>query len=326
MKKFGIMIAAFALAGGLFAQALPFSNFNVEKGEEIKVTEDAFFLNIGPKIKVDGKEETLPAEIGKDCLVLGFSRTYYYQGKEINKSYEMIFSDITVDKELKKAKPLDEVPYGTVIGKSKSGKSKVYIRADGFDPNLLSCILNTPVCVNNYWYFSAEILMPTTPKILEFQPITSKKTEIMFGDGPDTLAGLAAGSKPDDEGSFAQFPVKSVMIKTKLKEYPTQTKKTNKTEMLLEMRVFNNCPTSTKVDAFGTKIVMHFQKGFDDYLKNEYKIGQEIYIYCYLFYTYKGELHAMVRDYTLVSPDSIVQENLQKVQKAILDSQETKNE
>lgn len=326
MKKIGLMIATFVLAIGLFAQELPFSTFNQAKGEEIHMPEDGLFVCVGPKITYDGEDYSLPAEIGKDCIVLSFNRTYYYQGKEIQKVYEMIIADITVDKNIKKAKYMDDVPYGTLLGKSKNGKTKIYIRTNSMDPNLVSFVRNTPVCVNNLWYFSAEVLMPTTPKFLEFQPITSKKTEIMFGDGPDTLAGLADGSDPKDETSFGQFPTKSIMIKTSLKEYPTQTKKVNRTELLLEGRFFNNCPTSTVVDAFGTKIVLHFQKGFDDYLKEEYKLGKDIYIYCYLFYTYKGQLHAMVRDYTLTAPDDLVRENIKKIQENMIAAQENTNE
>lgn len=326
MKKFGMMILALVMGVAMFAQEIPYSTFNAKKGEEIHMPEDGYFVFAGSKFESNGEDFSVPEEFGKDCAVFAFSRIYYYNGKEIEQAYEIIISDITLDKSLKKAEMMTQVPYGTVIGKSKSGNSKLVIRSRELDMNLISVIRNTPVCRKNKWYFSAEILMNTTPKILEFQPITSKKTEIMFGDGPDTLAGLAAGSDPKVETSFSQFPVKSVMLKTKLKEYPAQTTKTNRTELLLNSKFFGNCPTSTTVDAFGTKIVLHFQPNFDQYLKEEYKIGKDIYIYCYLFYTYKGELHAMVRDFTLVSPDSIVEENMKSVQKAILESQENKNE
>lgn len=327
MKKILSVLALLFAGAFAFAQEsliFPYSEYNVKKGEEIKMITDGYFITAKPDFidnfeyegEVFSLDFSVPSDYGKNCFVANFERHYFLNGKEYTGLYELIFTDITVSKEFKKAESMTFVEEGTVIGKSKTGNTKVFVRSKNLDPNLVSVTSVYPVYYNDYWYFAANIFLQTSPKFLEFRPITSKKTEIPFDDAPDTLAGLAAGSSSKDASSYAQFPVSDVMFKTKLSSLPVQSTKSNRTEILLYSQYFRNCPTETKVNVFGTNIVLHFQPGFDDYLKEEYTLGKDIYIYCYLVFTYKGELHAIVRDYTLVSPETFVEERTKKYKEA----------
>lgn len=312
MKKGLLFCLAFCLATTIFAQDLPSSSFNCKKGDDLIMLDDAFFVSATNKYKIADVETTLPESLGKDVLTVVVSRHYYYDGKEYDGVYEIIYTDVTVSKDIKKMNQGDIIKYETVIGKSKSGKSKVVIRTPDLDVNLLCMAQLKPVFYEGFWYYGGELLMPTTPKFLEFQPITSKKSEIYFADYPDTLANLAASSSASDEKNYSSFPSAAVMFKTTLSAYPEPQKKSSTTELFLENQYFSRCPTSLKVKIYGTTVVLHFQQGFEDYLKNEYKLKDTIYLYCNLVYSYKGELHVFVRDYTLKPAEEIVKPRLEE--------------
>ena len=142
------------------------------------------------------------------------------------------------------------------------------------------------------------------PKFLTYMPVTSKKDEIEFWDNPESIESLVNRSIGPDAATFNSFPIFNIMVKTKLTELPTPITSTNTTDLLLRKQFFSNGETEMTIDFDGIPFHIVFNKGFLDYLKGDYTLGDDIWLYLNGLYTANGVMTLNVRDYTTTSPEA----------------------
>lgn len=317
MKKL-FAILSFLLCFNAFAVETTNGGMNVKKG-------DNFILPVKGRLYQIGNKD-LPKCFSKDTVVFDFTNVYYYEGKQQNVDCQMIISGIKLSKEYKNAKPGTEIKGGTTIGTAVSSPVVLNIRCKDFDIYLADTADCITVFENGWYYFGVGMLLPTTPKFLDYQEITGKKSQIDFWDNPDTLEDLyKTATEPREDGGvpqFSQFPSFYVCLKTKLKAYPEPKAKAG--DGLMVANYFKNCTHYLDIKFDGIPVRLYFQNGFYDYLKEEYKLGKDIYIYSVFIIFTNGRFYAYVRDYSLISPKEIAQNKAKRVQEDMKKRDEAK--
>lgn len=319
MKKKSILLVLLLLTAALFAEDFPWATYNVKAGEEIKMPIEAGFLFYGKtNFKTDDWDYSIPKEFGKKTLVAIFPYTYYFEGEKQELYYELIIHGVNLKKDISKLKPFTKIEMGTVIGTASTDNPGILIRTvNGADPNLILDSPCVPVSVGDYMYFDAATLMSSTPKFLTFMPVSSKDDMIEFWDYPESLEDLAKNTINNDsqKQSFSTYPTFQIMVKTRLKSYPEAIHTESMNDLYLRNQFYPNCTTELSIKFDGISFHLVFQKDFDQFLKDEYKLGDDIYLYLTSLFGKDGTMYFYVRDFTLNSPEERYSGKIEKLNK-----------
>lgn len=285
----------------------PWSTFNIKAGEEIKVPVDCGFIFYGKtNFSADNWDFSIPKELGNKTLVVSVPYTYYFEGLKEEVFYELIISNINLNSEIASLPLYAEIKQGTVIGVAAADNPGIMFRSVlNREPNLVIDGKHIPLENGTYTYYDASSLMPTTPKFLTFMPVTSKRDEIEFWDYPETLEHInnASLENPDGRDHITRFPFFQIMVKSKLSAYPEQILKNSMNDILLQNQFYPNCTSEFVLDFDGVPFHLMFQQGFDGFLREEYTLNDDIYLYLSFLFGKNGQLYFYVRDYTLESPE-----------------------
>ena len=293
----------------------PWSNYNVRAGEEIKMPIDCGFISYGKTtISENDWDYSIPKEFGNKVLIVSIPYSFYFEGKKQEVFYELIIKDVKLKKEIQALQLFSEIKCGTVIGTAYIDNPGLIVRTvTGYDPNLIIDSKNPPIEIGKYTYYDASTFMPTTPKLLTFQPILSKKDSIEFWDYPESLESIASeiNKKKDDKGHITRLPNFKILIKTKLDKYPEHIRTESKTDLTLKRMFYSFGDTEQIINFDGLPFHLVFYKGFEDYLKKEYKLGDDIYLYLVFLFGSNGKQYYYVRDFSLKSPEQQFNDKLE---------------
>ena len=283
-------------------------------------------LNIGDQVKspVTGTiyqigNENLPPEFDNNTIIITFPNTYYYDGQKQIVEYQLIISGVKVFDSYKNAGNR-QIKEEDVIGTATASPVTLNIRCKDFDPYLIDVSAVPPELELGWYYFGIDMFLPTSSKLLDFQPIFSKTDEIDFWDYPDTLENLYTQAverdTEDRQVHFSSFPMFQICLSTELSTYPQTadffTGSPSPAVGLIVKKYFSNCPYMIQHNFDGIPLRLYFQNGFDQYLKEEYTIGNKIYLYTSVIFVLNGEFYCYVRDFTLETPKDTVLEKMQK--------------
>lgn len=296
----------------------PWSNYNTKAGSEIKMPIDGVFICYGKtNFSVEDWDYSIPKELGTKTLIIGLPYTYYFEGIKQEVFYEILISNINLKPEIAALPLYSEIKEETVIGTAAADKPGIMFRTViERDPNLVLNGKRLPLKNGVYTYYDATTIMPSTPKFLTFMPVTSKRDQIEFWDYPETIEEINQQSlkDPDNKDHITRFPFFQIMVKTKLSEYPTQIKTKSMNDLVLHNQFFPNCDTELVTDFDTVPFHLVFQQGFDKYLQEEYKTGDDIYLYLSFLFGKNGELFFYVRDYSLNSPEEQYNDLLEAIE------------
>lgn len=328
MKKILLLLLPFLLSGCATTKNVannninfPWSTFNVKAGEEIKMPVDCGFISYGKTTIIENNwDYSIPEEFGKKVLVASFPYTFYFEGKKNEVVYELIIKDVRLNKEILGLKLFSEIKAGTIIGKAGKDNPGLMIRTvTGYDPNLILDGKNPPLEAGKYTYYDASSFMPTTPKFLTFQPVTTKKDSIEFWDYPETLEDIAAQSKKENDGKdhILRLPVFKILLKTQLTKYPEPIRTESKTDLISRMQFYSFCNTEQVINFDGIPFHLVYYKDYENLLAKEYKPGEDIYLYLVFLFAKNGEQFFYVRDFSLKSPEQLYAEKLDLIDKIL---------
>ena len=298
----------------------PFSTYNLNAGDEITMPVDGGYICYGKTKFVDNDWDfSLPAAFGNKTFVACFYYNYYFEGEKKEVMYEFLIKDIDLYPEIQNQEMYSEIKGGTAIGRAAVDKPSILLRtANGADPNLILNCERLPLDYGNYSYYDATTFMPSTPKFLIYMPVTSRKDEIEFWDYPESLEHMIAKSLEKDnenksKSTYYSFPMFNIMVKTQLAEYPTSITTHDMTDVILRNQFFKDYETEMTIDFDGLAFHIVFYKGFLDYLKDEYTLGDDIYLYLNGLYVKDGKMTLTVRDFTLDSPEDLYEQKLTRI-------------
>ncbi|MBQ5492050.1 MAG: hypothetical protein IIT68_08360 [Treponema sp.] len=285
---------------------------NYQTGEEVKSPVDGKIVQLGNK--------GLPECFGKDSVVIEFSKSYYYDGQKQTGTYQLILSGLQlsgVNGTRGAAVSKDEV-----LGLAVSSPVMINVRCKDFDVYLVDCADKYAEKEDDWYYFGVGMFLSSSPKFLEYQPVSSKTDEIEFWDYPDTMENLyenhLEGMNSENKIIFmSQFPSFQICIKTQLDSYPSSKTQSSVSEGLMLNKYFSNCPVMLNHSFDELPFRLYFQKGFDEYLEDEYELGSDIYLYLSVILLCNGDYCCYVRDFSLVPPEENVQERIRNMKQRL---------
>ncbi len=312
MRKKIISLVLLSLTLQLYGVSRTNGGMRLNIGEQVKSPVTGTIYQIG--------NENLPQGFDSNTIIITFPNTYYYDGRKQSVEYQLIISGVQVFDSYKNAENR-QIKKEEVIGTAVSSPVVLNIRCKEFDPYLIDVSAVPPEFEQDWYYFGIEMFLPTSSKLLDYQPIAGKTDEIDFWDYPDSLENLyrQATERGDEERRvlFSSFPIFQVCIPTELPTYPQTTDLASGSPSpasgLIVRKYFSNCPYMIQHNFDGIPLRLYFQNGFDQYLKEEYRLGNKIYLYVSVIFILNGKFYCYVRDFTLETPKDTV---LQKMQRA----------
>jgi len=311
LKKVVTVLFLATIIWSAFAVERTNGSMNVPVGADVKIPAAGKIYQIGNK--------TLPEVYDANTIIVEIENKYYYKGEHVSAKYQLILSGVTISNEIKKMPLGSEVKENEVIGTALISPVRINIRCKEFDAYLADVANVPPEFEDDWYYFGVGMFLNTTSKFLSFQPISSKIDEIDFWDYPDTLENLytqaMAPNAAGKEVQFSSFPAFKVCLKTKLPAYPETRHQDTINEALLLSKYFKNCTHMIDYEFDGIPVRLYFQEGFEKYLKDEYTLNEDIYIFASVILITNGRFFCYVRDFSLKSPDEIADEQIEKAKK-----------
>lgn len=307
MKKFFTLLAILLIGSVGFSQSLSAlkTELNAKKGDSIPAFAKGQVIYAQKDAsKVKKSDMSIPEELSDGVVILNYEETYYYNGEQKTKVFQMIYSNVEPTKKFAKAtkeKPIDAEWEETIC--IAKGTPSIIIRDLTVDPYLTSVSKATPLEIGAYWYFDIQSRLSNNPKYLIFQPITSKEDVIVFTDG--TEASFKEILEKSKDTTVAALDIMPIRIKTVMKNLPQQKPKiTDAAEKKIHLQYMSNMNLEVVVNHLGYKIHLYFPANFEQYFKDEYKLGDPIWFYGNTLYVKNGELHLYGRDFTLEDVES----------------------
>lgn len=243
-------------------------------------------------------------ELGMLQIVISTKYTYYYKGNTVSLEYFLVFGGM---EELYKNMG-DEVDLGENLGLA-STDSYLTAYSNNLDDFMLRMTEDKAVNYNNLWYFTPNWLISRGTAWLTFKPVNSFKTAL---DGYYNRV-ILEGKNSSGTQIFHYEPFDRIRFKTKLDTYPVVANTGSSIKEIeekyyrdQEVFVLESEYKEYKVNDYSVKI--YWQNKFDEYLINEYQLGDELYIYgsIYAFDHDKKEILICVRDFSLQSDEEII--------------------
>lgn len=302
------------------AVPFPAAYFNAVFGNRLVADKSGYVIFASTNSDLAQKNMNIPEEYAHGVIVLSYEEEYYFKGKTVTDSMELVYFNIEPDESIASAIPERPVPVteGTPLGTAFDDPG-VIIRCNRLNEHLVSCSTKIPRYYDGNWYFDVESMISTCPKFLLYQPVSSRTDSITFHtDGQsETLEEITCRSEADDHP--CSYPVEIVRFLTQLADYPANSGNArNIAEVLVQNQNFvdyygNPMTLEVKVDFDG--LVWHFMYPdyFIDYFMDEYTPGDDIYLYGNICYSLDGELWLFGRDYTLFNPDDEVDSRIKEI-------------
>lgn len=259
-------------------------------------------INVYLSGKILEKYDELPASF-TDAVVFECQSDYYYKNQTNTSVYEVIYLGVELFDNINIAEPLEQ---NTPFAKSTAEELKIICRTKSLDKYLVSTSTAIPVKYKDYYYYMPGMLLNTTMKFLDFASIEEFGYEWLYHHTVD--------EDPDDPewAAGASFVKWNAYIKTELVSYP---------QLLEKPFSYTGVPmeSSTVIEYKGIPFELYFQPGFKQYLEDECKIGDQIYFYVYVNSCnfFSKSYTAYVRDFSIVSPEEIIDDRIRIVEERL---------
>jgi hypothetical protein len=234
--------------------------------------------------------------------------SYYLNGILNQCNYELIISGI---KNFVGAQAVsNNQQLGTI-----TDRTLITSRSNVIEPYMLRLTDRPPVKIDQSYYFTPSWFIQSNSQFLSFRQVMSFEDAI---NDFYTRWKNEDDSKSDSFATIHYFPEKDrIRIKIKLENYPINALRSPALG-LTEMRFYgsnlfiyeNSIPSKCEYQP-----VIYWQKGFLDFIKSEYRIGDDIYIYCSIYTLDHQNKRIIVcaREFSLHSDEEIIDERMAKL-------------
>ncbi len=288
----------------------PRGSLALKKGDRIGLAFDGYYVTSGKQsLTYRDMDLSVPASFHEDNASFMFYSTFVLDGVVQEKMFEVVYSGIVVDESI--ASPENEgvlIESGTLIGTVTADDVFVCIRDVNLDPYLMAAADAFPKYYNYFWYFAPEILYPHVMKWLSFEPLESTSDPYKLFPVGSTIEKEATYSTEND--ALLALYHKRVRLEVSLDEYPQPVTHEAFQDIDIEtinkvMKDYAHCPLESSFEIDGIPFYAYWGEGFDAYLKDEYVLGEKMYLYLNLSYAYKGKIVCYVRDFSFETGEEI---------------------
>jgi len=252
----------------------------------------------------DAEVEKAPAPdlFGPGAVALHFQREYEIRGTPASAGFTVVLYGFTGG-----TPPQGLVKKGDVLGTNPDKGLRIALWSDKVDDYLVLMSTQKPVrLAERYWYNPSFLFSNGSTAYLSFR----QKDDFL-----QTLMGVADEATEGPPG-FVLYPDFRVRFKTSLAEYPRALTDDEKDNLAgYETRLYGRSGLlkfATTVKAGKYDYLLCWQGGFDGYLKQEYQLGSDLWIYGAIatYDAWKSVGYIFVRDFSLNSVDAMVDQRL----------------
>lgn len=237
-------------------------------------------------------------------LIVRIGMRYVLYNEEHAVTYNVIIFDFR-----KNVADGTNVAPGDILGNIESGNAKVLVFSDKLDPYLVLSANRPPVFYAGYFWFNASFLSATgSTRWLTFDPVDNLEKELK--ETADQVSSEAPGFTVYD---------KRIRFRMRLADYPRNlSEDERKAVSAYESVLYGRnglYVTVSEINAGEYKYLMCWQNGFQEYLKKEYALNDEIWLYgtivTYDVWARKG--YVFIRDFTPVAPEQMYEGRLREL-------------
>lgn len=283
-------------------QELPTAEFRATEGEVHSIFDDEVVAN------------PLPAKLQKifnGNLVYRMESDYELNNKKLTAEYYVMIFNFN-----KTYTKTGKINAGEVIGTHRPDKTKVILFCKTLDPYLVLNCSQLPYKYGNYYWFNPMFLIDPDDetKWLSFHAIDSLEKEAM-----EIITHVE-----NDPPGFTVYPKLRVRYKTQLNEFPRPlTEKEKKRIATYESWLYGGrtglMAFANEISIEGRKFLVCWQNGFDKYLKAEYTLKSDIWLYGIIatYDVWEKCGYIFLRDFSLISVEQKYEERLKAIQASV---------
>ena len=281
------------LAGGCQSTDFPVANYTSPP--------DGSFRSMSSGTVADGSFKQGEFDIFGNRLIIRTETNYVLYNENRESTYYVMVFDFK-----KSVSDGMIVKQGDIIGHAERDKAKLLVFSETLDPYLVINSNSRPAYYAGYFWFDPVFLSPTgSTKWITFDPVDNIENELseMAGHLTEEKPGLAVYNK-------------RVRFRTKLSQYPREiSQEERKSISTYEMIAYGRnglMSHVTEINAGSYDYLLCWQNGFSDYLKKEYALNDDIWLYgvivTYNVWEKKG--YVFLRDFTPVSVEEMYEGRL----------------
>ena len=247
-------------------------------------------------------------ELGYQKIIVETKKDYYYEDEEKTLNYSFVFGGL----ENIIVRTGNEIKNGDYLG---TASSESYITAfnKSIDNFMLRMTDSKPVKYKDMWYFSPNWAIQGHTAWMTFRPVDNFHDAVI-----DFYTRWAVEENEPIGSTIHYFPnLDRIRAKIRLADYPINAKR-DSTIKLVEDSYYNGMDifvletTMDEIQIDDHKVVIYWQLDFDKYLKEEYVLNNDLYIYAsiYAIDHEDKEILVCVRDFAQNSDEKIIAERL----------------
>lgn len=249
-----------------------------------------------------GKSKTISIEV---------NQSYYWKDEIKNCTYQLIITNINDFTDLK------EVKYGEGLG-TITKDTCLIARSKEADPYLVR-LTNTQILkYKDYYYFQPAWILNSSTTFLDYRAVESLEDHANdFYNRWESEYEELEDNRVLHVSLFNWPELDSIRVKIVLNEYPQKIQNTaalnisqssyfGRTILEFQTPFECNCPYTP---------YLYWQSGFDEYLKNEYTLGTDLYVYCtFLALDHDNKrIIINVRDFNNRSDEDVYEERITEI-------------
>ena len=234
-------------------------------------------------------------------LIIQMEAKYVLYDKEQNINYYVLIFDFN-----KSLNDGTNVAAGDIIGRIDDRKAKLVVFSESLEPYLLNHSNEYPVFYGGYYWFSAAFMTsPGSARWLSFDPVNDMEAELI--EIADHVT-----SEPPGLSLYNKW----VRFKVMLTEYPREISEEEFKSISVYERYLSRGNRLTyyvsDMYAGGYSYLLCWQKGFLDYLKKEYSLNDEMWLYGVIstYDVWSRQGFIFIRDFTLMSMEEMYEGRL----------------
>lgn len=233
-----------------------------------------------------------------NSLLIKIERKYFLYGKSRAIEINLLMFDFTLSRN-----EGEDVKQGEIIGTQNASGQKFIIVAESIDDYLVLMSAAKPVFYDNkYWFNPSFLFRGGSMEYLDYEEVDLNKVLI------------DVAKEATDEGpGYVFYPDYKIRFKISLSEYPEMLSDKQRSAISgYELRLYgknglNESYNEITID--GIKYLIIWQKGFNQYLRDEYALNADLWIYgalaTYDFWQQEG--YIFVRDFFPNSAEEILE-------------------
>jgi hypothetical protein len=223
-------------------------------------------------------------ELGMQKAVIHLTQNYYLAGELKALDYQLVIGGLD-----RISAPLGPIADGDQLGYLAEGKN-AYISAvtEQLEDYVLRCSNREPVFYQNAWWAAPHWLMPNQTQWLSYRQVDSLEAAVRDFYQRWASERAEAGEDTNNINSYGEihfFPnLDRVRVLTSIQEPPEPALRT-RTLAMTELNIYRQAglfPLQNRFSFEGMDYdtVVYWQKGFDQYLADDYSWGEPLYLYC----------------------------------------------